>query len=46
MCSIVSSCNGYFADSGGNTGEYQNSEQYTVTFIPDTSYKRLSFYFP
>ncbi|MEA2042845.1 MAG: C25 family cysteine peptidase [Bacteroidota bacterium] len=33
----VSTCVGLFYDSGGETGEYQNNENYTMTIYPATS---------
>lgn len=32
----VTTCTGYFYDSGGPTAAYQNNENYTMTFLPAT----------
>jgi PKD repeat protein len=32
----VTTCTGYFYDSGGPSGNYQNSENFTMTFNPST----------
>ena len=33
----ISTCGGFFVDSGGNTGGYQPNENYTTTICPDGS---------
>jgi len=33
----VTTCTGYFYDSGGESGSYQNNESYTMTFNPGTT---------
>ncbi len=32
----VTTCSGLFLDSGGESGDYSNSENYTLTFFPET----------
>ncbi len=39
--STVSTCVGEFYDSGGPTGSYQNSENYTMTFNPGAAGSRI-----
>ncbi len=33
----VTICNGIFYDSGGDTGNYSNNEDYLMTFKPETA---------
>lgn len=33
----INACSGFFYDSGGNVGAYQNNENYTITFCPSTA---------
>jgi hypothetical protein len=37
----ITTCFATLFDSGGETGNYQNSENYTITFLPGTSNKAL-----
>lgn len=41
----VNTCTGYFYDSGGETGSYQNNENYTMTFNPGTSGNKVKAQF-
>ncbi len=37
----VTTCEGVFYDSGGETGNYQDDEDYTMTFMPGTTGSKL-----
>ncbi|MBK9292514.1 MAG: carboxypeptidase regulatory-like domain-containing protein [Bacteroidetes bacterium] len=41
----VTACNGNFYDSGGPTGQYQNNENFTLTFLPATPGAKMKFNF-
>ena len=41
----VNTCTGYFYDSGGETGNYQNNENYIMTFNPGTAGNRVKAQF-
>ncbi|MEJ5302788.1 MAG: PKD domain-containing protein [Bacteroidales bacterium] len=41
----VNTCTGNFYDSGGETGTYQNNENYTMTFNPGTSGNKVKAQF-
>jgi PKD repeat protein len=41
----ITTCPGNFYDSGGSTGAYLNSENYTTTFYPSTSGAMIRFIF-
>jgi hypothetical protein len=43
--STISTCSGTFYDSGGASGSYQNSENYTMTFCSSVPGNRISFNF-
>jgi hypothetical protein len=43
--STVTTCNGLFYDSGGQAGDYGNSENYTKTFVSATPGSALQFSF-
>ncbi len=43
--STVTTCSGFFYDSGGQTGDYANSENYTKTFVAATPGSALQFTF-
>ncbi|MDP2236945.1 MAG: choice-of-anchor J domain-containing protein, partial [Bacteroidales bacterium] len=41
----ITICEGNFYDSGGATGQYQNSENLTLTFLPSTAGAKMKFNF-
>ena len=41
----ISACSEYFYDSGGNSGDYSNNEDYVETIYPATLGKRVSLTF-
>jgi hypothetical protein len=41
----VTSCEGTFYDSGGPSGDYQNNENFTLTFFPETEGAKMRFNF-
>ena len=41
----VTTCEGTFFDSGGPEGEYQNNENYVLTFYPETEGAKMQFQF-
>ncbi len=39
--STITTCQGIFYDSGGNSASYQSNEDYTMTFLPVESYGKV-----